>query len=137
MSRSVASSSLRRLPGLEARRTAVTRLMQSLERQSLGVGHADGVGASEDLESASSVQGRDAATMLSEVLSGNQLQIDRAMRRFSDGRYGICEDCERAIPRERLSAWPEATRCIDCQRRRELRSAAGLHPAKTRQIEHA
>jgi DnaK suppressor protein len=116
-------STLRRLPGLEARRTAVTRLLQSLkltETQGLGAVDAADVGTADDLDRASSVQGRDAATRLAEVLSGNQLQIDRAMLRVTEGRYGICEDCERAISPERLSARLEATRCVDCQQRHEL-----------------
>jgi DnaK suppressor protein len=123
-----APSTLRRQPGLEARRTAVTRLLQSLkptENQGLGAVDAADVGAADDLDRASSVQGRDTATRLAEVLSGNQLQIDRAMQRVAEGRYGTCEDCERAISPERLSARPEATRCIDCQRRHELRSHRG------------
>lgn len=126
--RSAAPSALRRLPGLEARRTSVTRLLQSLkptESQALRVGDAAGAAAADDLDRASSMQGRDAATMLAEVLSGNQLQIDRAMQRLTEGRYGTCEDCEHAISRERLSAWPEATRCVDCQRRHELRPRCG------------
>ena len=117
------ASNLRRLPGLEARRTAVTRLLQSLkptENQGLGAVDAAAVGVADDLDRASSVQGRDTATMLAEVLSGNQLQIDRAMLRVTEGRYGTCEDCERVISPERLSVRPEATRCVDCQRRHEL-----------------
>lgn len=123
-----APSTLRRQPGLEARRTAVTWLLQSLkpiENQGLGAADAADVCAADDLDRASSVQGRDTATMLAEVLSGNQLQIDRAMQRVTEGRYGTCEDCERAISPERLSAWPEATRCVDCQWRHELGPCCG------------
>ena len=118
-----APSTLRRQPGLEARRSAVTRLLHSLkptENQGLGAVDAADVSAADDLDRASSVQGRDTATMLAEVLFGNQLQIDRAMQRATEGRYGTCEDCERAISPERLKARPEATRCVDCQRRHEL-----------------
>ncbi len=82
------------------------------------------VGAIDDLERASSVQGRDAANLLAEVLSGNQLQIEHAMQRMTDGRYGLCEDCDCPIPGERLAARPEATRCVECQRRHELSAAS-------------
>jgi len=129
MSRIASPSTARSLPWLEARRSGVAQLLQSLklaERQELGVGDMNVVGATDDLERASSVQGRDAANLLAEVLSGNQLQIDRAMQQITDGRYGFCEDCERAIPDERLGAWPEATRCIECQRRHELSAASRL-----------
>ena len=122
-SRRAAPLTLSRLPGLEARRIAVTRLLQSLnptEDQWLGAVDVADDGVVDDLDRASSAQGRNAATILAEVLSGNQLQIDRAMERVAEGRYGTCEDCGRAISRERLSIRPEATRCVDCQRRHEL-----------------
>jgi RNA polymerase-binding protein DksA len=42
--------------------------------------------------------------------------IDRALERLDQGRYGVCESCNESIGRERLTAVPYATRCIDCQR---------------------
>lgn len=123
-----APSTPSRLPGLEARRHAVTWLLQSLEPtddQGHACANAAHLGVVDDLDRASSVQGRDAATMLAGVLSGNQLQIDRAMERLADGRYGTCEDCGRAISGERLSIRPEATRCVECQRRHELGPRCG------------
>ena len=41
------------------------------------------------------------------------------MEARAEGRYGICEDCGRPIHEARLRARPDATRCVDCQRRRE------------------
>ncbi len=122
-SRRAAPSTLSRLPWLEARRIAITWLVQSLNparNQGLTAVDAADLGVADDLDKAFSVQGRDAATLLAEVLSGNQLQIERAMERAAEGRYGTCENCGRAISGERLSAWPEATRCVDCQRRHEI-----------------
>ena len=78
------------------------------------------VGALDDLERATSVQGRNAANLLTEVLSGSQLQIEHAMQLMTEGWYGVCEDCRRPISRERLTARPEATRCVECQGRHEL-----------------
>jgi RNA polymerase-binding transcription factor DksA len=43
-------------------------------------------------------------------------QIGAAIARMNLHRYGICIDCGRDIPYERLSASPYASRCIDCQR---------------------
>jgi RNA polymerase-binding transcription factor DksA len=123
MSRLASPSTERPLPWLEARRSGVAQLLQSLklsERQELGVEDLNVVGALDDVDRASSVQGRDAANLLAEVLSGNQLQIEHALQRMTEGGYGLCEDCHGPIPRERLSARPEATRCIECQRRHEL-----------------
>ena len=42
-------------------------------------------------------------------------EIDRALARVADGRYGICEDCGAEIPRARLFAQPTAIRCAACQ----------------------
>lgn len=33
-----------------------------------------------------------------------------------EGRYGICQDCDEPIDKQRLEALPQATRCIGCQR---------------------
>lgn len=42
-------------------------------------------------------------------------EIDAALRRMAEQRYGRCEDCGRDIEPERLAAYPTATRCIECQ----------------------
>ena len=47
--------------------------------------------------------------------------IDAALKRIEDGTYGICTNCGKQIPEERLEARPWATLCIDCQRQRERR----------------
>jgi DnaK suppressor protein len=46
-------------------------------------------------------------------------QVQAAMRRQADGRYGICEHCGEQIDPERLAVRPHATTCISCQRRLE------------------
>jgi DnaK suppressor protein len=48
-------------------------------------------------------------------------EIDAALARIEEGTYGICTNCDRPIPVERLEALPWATLCIDCQRERERR----------------
>lgn len=45
--------------------------------------------------------------------------IDDALHRIEDGTYGECMDCGGDIPRARLDAYPTATRCTQCQSRRE------------------
>jgi DnaK suppressor protein len=45
--------------------------------------------------------------------------IDAALARIMAGQYGICVDCGVEIEFERLSAFPTAKRCVDCQSRRE------------------
>ena len=43
------------------------------------------------------------------------LQIDRALQKIEDGSYGICEECEIDIDRERLRILPFAIYCRDCK----------------------
>lgn len=49
-------------------------------------------------------------------------QIDEALGRLATGTYGTCEDCETAIDEQRLRIQPFATRCVECERRRELQA---------------
>ena len=46
-------------------------------------------------------------------------EIDAALKRIDGGTYGICTNCGKQIPEDRLEARPWATLCIDCQRQRE------------------
>ena len=41
--------------------------------------------------------------------------IEAALVRLEAGTYGQCTDCGVTIAPERLSAYPTAKRCIDCQ----------------------
>lgn len=41
--------------------------------------------------------------------------LESALKRLSEGEYGICIECGEAIARERLFANPAATRCAECQ----------------------
>lgn len=40
--------------------------------------------------------------------------LDRAVQRYEQGGYGICESCGAAIPAERLAARPAAQTCLRC-----------------------
>jgi DnaK suppressor protein len=42
-------------------------------------------------------------------------EIDRALAKIDDGTYGVCEQCGKSIPRERLKALPYAMLCVDCK----------------------
>lgn len=39
-------------------------------------------------------------------------EVRAALQRLRDGSYGVCEECEQAIPFPRLQARPEARLCI-------------------------
>jgi DnaK suppressor protein len=50
------------------------------------------------------------------------VQIQDALARLSDGRYGFCQDCDEFIGVRRLRALPFALRCRDCQGQAERRA---------------
>lgn len=41
--------------------------------------------------------------------------IDVALRKIEEETYGMCEECQKAIPKKRLTAVPYAPLCIKCQ----------------------
>lgn len=47
------------------------------------------------------------------------IQIKKALARIKIGKYGICESCGRMIDTDRLMVMPEATICIDCERKKQ------------------
>jgi RNA polymerase-binding transcription factor DksA len=51
------------------------------------------------------------------ILDHETAQVAAAMRARDRGSYGVCQECRRPIPTERLKARPQATLCVDCQRR--------------------
>ena len=46
-------------------------------------------------------------------------EIDAALKKVEEGTFGICEDCDKLIPKQRLKAVPYAKLCIKCQEARE------------------
>lgn len=48
-------------------------------------------------------------------------QVEQALRRLDDGRYGDCAGCGEPIPLQRLMAQPAALRCAACQALAERR----------------
>lgn len=46
-------------------------------------------------------------------------QIDEALHKMDEGRYGICEICSKPIAQKRLLAVPYARFCIKCQSEEE------------------
>ena len=56
------------------------------------------------------------SSKLAEVESRELAQIEGALERIREGKYGECEICHGKIPLARLNALPYATTCIECQR---------------------
>lgn len=65
---------------------------------------------------------------LLEQVEAELADVEDALRRLEEGRYGLCEVCGRPIEEERLAALPAARRCLVDQERAE-RSGPGGHPS--------
>jgi len=50
-------------------------------------------------------------------------EIDHALAKIDEGTFGLCEGCQKPIPKARLKAVPHARLCIACKREEE--AAAG------------
>jgi DnaK suppressor protein len=61
-----------------------------------------------------------------EALSSHEIkrlrQIDSAISRIKNERFGVCMRCNKKIPTERLEAIPYAFMCIGCQTSDERRN---------------
>lgn len=42
--------------------------------------------------------------------------IDKALKRIKEGKYGICKYCNQEIGLERLEIRPESTACVACKK---------------------
>jgi len=51
---------------------------------------------------------------LADTLKTQLEGVDRAIKRVTDGGYGICVSCGKEISAARLEARPESIYCIDC-----------------------
>ncbi|MBW1971628.1 MAG: TraR/DksA family transcriptional regulator [Thermoplasmata archaeon] len=50
-------------------------------------------------------------------------EIEAALTRIEEGRYGECEECGEPIPEKRLEITPWARLCVKCQREKEAKIA--------------
>lgn len=64
-------------------------------------------------------QDADDQNALLENSAGQRDQVLAALARIDAGTYGICVDCGRRIPDERLEVRPEAARCLEDQQKFE------------------
>lgn len=53
------------------------------------------------------------------TLRGIVAEVDAALERLDNGRYGACQRCGTSISAERLEIMPHARYCVTCQQRGE------------------
>jgi len=46
-------------------------------------------------------------------------EIDDALKRMEEGKFGLCMSCDKKIPQKRLNAVPYAKYCIQCKSKEE------------------
>ena len=50
-----------------------------------------------------------------EAMKSELEKVEKALASMDKGTYGICRNCQKEIPLERLRAYPQADTCIDCE----------------------
>jgi DnaK suppressor protein len=96
-----------------------SQLVAQLEATARAV-REDGVGYSNHMADVGTEvfeQARDVS--LARQLKRSLEDVERALSKFDDGTYGICETCGTIIELARLEALPSARLCMQCQSRRE------------------
>jgi RNA polymerase-binding transcription factor len=78
-----------------------------------------------DADTTQQISVQEADEAIQRVRSATESQAQHAAELRSRGAYGVCESCGAPIGEERLSAVPEATRCISCQASWEASRSAG------------
>jgi len=96
----------------KARLIAVIALTEIEGEENLGYGNHMADDASVAFEQAKDLAIR---TNAERVLA----QVEDALERFDEGKYGICESCNEMIDPARLDALPYVTLCLRCQQRLE------------------
>jgi RNA polymerase-binding transcription factor DksA len=111
---------------LAARRAELVReigekLADSRER--VGSANIDQIIEGGDSALAEAMAGLDLAEAQRDL---NELRdVEAARGRLADGSYGTCVDCGQAIAPARLTAYPTAKRCTECQSLYERQHGSG------------
>ena len=109
---------------LEKKAEQLEQLRESVDQSTFGAGEMD---VSDELarvdqhpaDNADLAFQRELQLTQAEIIDREAEQVREAMQAKADGTYGVCQDCGKKIPKARLEARPEATLCVDCQRKRE------------------
>jgi len=75
---------------------------------------------SNEIDLASSLEGREMAFQLSSRERNELRLIEDALLKMGKGIYGVCDSCSKNIPVKRLQIMPLTPLCIDCQENLEV-----------------
>ena len=96
-------------------RGALEEERDALRRQLADLGVDGGITFDENFADSGQVaaeQGENRA--LVNQLEETLLEVERALTKLDEGRYGVCESCGGAIGEARLEAMPATRYCINC-----------------------
>ena len=117
---------------LEERRAEIESDMSYMaaEMRSIGVDQDEENGSlgNHIADDGSNVAEAERIVTVSEDLQEILVQVNGALERMTDGKYGTCQRCGNPIAEERLEAFPYVAYCIECQsiieREQALRAGA-------------
>lgn len=115
---------------LEADRVRTQAVIDSLTAAFTGIVDSAALSATDDEhdpEGATIAFERSQTSALLASARDRLVELDAALARLADGRYGRCEGCGRQIALGRLRARPSARECITCAGRRP----GGSSPTRT------
>jgi len=72
-------------------------------------------GPGDDVDQATIRAQLDEQINLAQNLRDHLDDVGVAIKRCEAGTYGVCENCRRAIPGERLALFPAAMHCVPCK----------------------
>lgn len=101
-----------------ARKNLVTKRQEILDmyKHDLQVGQGVADAGAEDLvDRANDAYTREFMLALSGTERDALAEVDLALERLEEGKYGHCTHCDAKIPARRLQAVPWARYCVDCQ----------------------
>jgi DnaK suppressor protein len=96
-----------------------TEILDAFNRNKNYGKEADGDGAQDIADKASNSYTKEFLFSLSNSEREMLQEVDGALARLDDGRYGVCVACEEVIERRRIEAVPWARHCLGCQQKME------------------
>jgi RNA polymerase-binding transcription factor len=102
---------MRRRDALRAALAGDMSLLRSQQEESVG----------DEIDAAIATEQSELRSQMASFESRELAQVESALDRIRQGRYGRCDSCDKPINSTRLKALPYATECIHCARTGERR----------------
>lgn len=104
---------------LKITKTLLVRRNELRKRLGVELNDLGTVAGGDVADAAFGASGGEMASQLAQLESRELAQIELALARLKQGRYGVCDLCEKRIPVARLNAVPHSVMCVPCQAQAE------------------